>query len=398
MANDDDLYDPYEAKTKPVRPSSAGIPALLDPADREDPDRPVRTEDLIPRHGSHGTPKIWIPDGSRMEYYGRPSGWGQDADNSDRLKAWEVRTTVEGYLDTGAQGRSLRLQRSQLPPPSEAKGQHDAMNDRAKRLVFTADVEGSAKHSMTEKYDLGIPFNVVDEYDYVLEQWVRLTKYMIIVDLPNGAPGIECFVAMDKQRLDQYGEPMFYPDGSPIMVRLAGTFDRLMRYTPCPVCGCSNYIVDLKTSGVNGFEYAQRKSGIQLGIYSRAELYVPWPDGKGADRFPMPDVCQHRGILVWIPEDAPGSVHWINIARGFFRAVELIPRIKEHQKESDWMVEFTPVPNIWAEIDRAVTHLEVQALWHQYPGEHWKENDGALAIYAAARVAIINATPKEIIV
>jgi len=383
---DDEPYDKYAR----VKPSSKGIPALLNPADREDPDRPLRTEDLIPRHGSHGTPKIWLPDGSGMEYYGRPSGWGQDVENAERLAAWRVRKTVEGYLDTGQQGLTLRGERSVLAPPDEDKGGHDKINEKAKNLVFDADRQGTMKHKMTEKYDLGIPFSVVDEYEPVLETWVRLTKYMVIVDLPTGQPGVECFVAMDRQRLDMNGEPMFHPDGEPIMIRLAGTFDRLLRYIPCPICGCRNYIADLKTSSAKGLKYAQRKSGIQLGIYSRAKLYVPWSDGFGADRFDLPDVCLHRGILISIPPDGEGSIHWIDIARGYFRAVSLIPWAKEHQKENDWMREFTPVPNMWTEIDRARTVPEVQALWRQYPGEQWTENDNALTHYASARIEALN--------
>lgn len=381
-----DLYDKYAN----VKPSSAGIPPLLNPEDREDPDRPLRTEDLIPRHGAHDTPKIWLPDGSGMEYYGRPSGWGADADNGELLKNWEVRKVVQGYLDTGQQGMTLRLERSVLAPPDEDKGGHDELNQRAKKLVFDEDRQGSMKHKMTEKYDLGISFNVVDEYDYVLREWVRLTRYMTIVDLPNGKPGVECFVAMDQQRLDMAGEPMFRPDGSPVMVRLAGTFDRLFRYIPCSICGKRNYIADLKTSGATGLLFAQRKSGIQLGAYSRAKLYDPWPDGTGADRFDLPDICLHRGMLISIPPDRPGAMYWIDIARGFFRGVSLIPWIKEHQKETNWMQEFTPVPNIWTEIDRATDQLAVQALYRQYPGPHWNENDGALTIYASNRIAVLN--------
>jgi hypothetical protein len=374
-----DLYDKYG----PVKPSSKGIPALLNPDDREDPDRPLRTEDLIPRHGSHDTPKIWLPDGSGMQYYGRPSGWGACADNEELIAEWSTSKVVEGLLDTGEQGRTLRGERAMLGPREENKGAHKALHKKAKNLVFTADREGTLKHKMTEKYDLGIGFAQVEEYDYVIDEWVRLTRFMPNVHLASGREGVECFVAMDKQRLDQYGQPMFDEDGTPIMIRTAGTFDRLKRWTPCPICGKSNRIVDLKTSSVKSFPYAQRKSGIQLGQYGNAEEYVPWPDGKGADRYPLPDVCLHTGILVSIPPDAPGSLHYVDIARGFFRAVSLIPWIKEHQKEQDWMVEFTPTPNIWLLIDQATTTTEVQALWRQHPGEHW---EGALTKYACARI------------
>jgi hypothetical protein len=384
--DDDEEYDKYAH----IKPSSKGIPPLLNPEDREDPDRPLRTEDLIPRHGSHDTPKIWLPDGSKMEYYGRPSGWGSCLDDESLIQEWMVSKVLEGFLDTGEQGKTLRGERSMLGPRDEDKGGHKKLHEKAKNLVFSADREGTLKHKMTEKYDLGIPFVPVEEYDYVIDEWVRLTRYMPNVPLASGREGVECFVTMDKQRLDQYGEPMFDENGYPIMVRTAGTFDRLKRHTPCPICGKSNRIVDLKTSSVKSFPYAQRKSGIQLGQYANAEEYVPWPDGKGADRFPLPDVCLHTGILVSIPPDAPGSLHYVDIARGFFRAVYLVPAVKEHQKENNWLGEFTPVPNVWVEIDRAETASEVSALWRKHPDAPWKENDSALTNYAMARIAAIN--------
>jgi hypothetical protein len=381
MAND----EPYDKYAR-VKPSSRGVPALLDPADREDPDRPLRTEDLIPRHGSHDTPKIWLPDGSKMEYYGRPSGHGSPAENEELIVEWRISKVVEGLLDTGEQGKTLRGERSMLGPREHDKDGHKKLHEKAKNLVFSADREGTLKHKMTEKYDLGIDFVPVEEYDYIVPEWVRLTKYMSIVPLASGKPGVECFVAMDKQRLDQHGEPMFDHEKQPIMVRQAGTFDRLLRHTPCPICGKRNRIVDLKTSSVKSFPFAQRKSGIQLGIYANAEEYVPWADGTGADRFPLPDVCLHTGILVSIPPDAEGRLYEVDIERGFFRAVSLVPWIKEHQKEQDWLREITPVPNVWVEIDRATTPSEVQQLWRKHPDAPWTENGNALTNYASARI------------
>lgn len=384
-----DLYDKYA--DKPKKPSSRGVPALLDPADRDDPDRPLRTEDLIPRHGSHGTPKIWLPDNSKMEYYARPSGWGKPADDESMINEWYTSKVVEGLLDVGEQSRTLRGERSMLGPRADDKEGHKKLHQRAKNLVFSADREGTLKHKMTEKYDLGIPFAPVEEYDYVIDDWVRLTRFMPNVAMASGRPGVECFVTMDKQRLDQHGEPMFDKDEQPIMVRSAGTFDRLKRHTPCPLCGKSNRIVDLKTSSVKSFPFAQRKSGIQLGQYGNGKEYVPWADGTGADRYDLPDVCLHTGILVLIPPDAPGSIHYVDIARGFFRAVSLIPLIRDHQKENDWMQEFTPVPNVWLEIDRAQSEQEVQALWRKHPDADWK---GGLTEYASARIRDL-ANPKE---
>lgn len=383
-----ELYDPWAT---PKRPSSAGkAPALRDPADRDDPDRPVMTQDLIPRHGRTKAPKIWWPDGSRMSYYGRPSGWGEDADNGDRLKAWESRMIVNGYLNTGQQGRTLAARRSLIDPDDKAA--LDLIDQEAKRLVFDADILGTMKHSMTEKYDLGIPFTPTEEYEYVITEWVRLTRYFTIVDLPDGRPGVECFIAFDEQRRDPATfEPLFDADGEPIMVRLAGTFDRLVEYIPCTNCGAKNYILDLKTSGLKSLPFAQRKTGIQLGIYGHGKLYVPWADGLGATRTDLPDVCRCRGIIVSIPPDGEGTVKWVNIARGYRRAVTLIPQIKEHQKEQDWSKGFTPVPNLHLLLRRAHTEAEVKALFHQYPGEHWAADDNLLTRLASARINEIGA-------
>lgn len=394
--SDSDLYDKYA--DKPPRYSSAGkAPALRDPADRDNPDRPVWIADLVPRHGGNGQPKIWLPEGDRMEYYRRPSSHGEPGETSERLKAWEVRKVVEGYEDTGIPGRELLAKRRRLLPPDEDKGGHDRVNQEAKRLVFKADLVGTHKHAVTEKHDLGLDWEPDEEDIPDLMEWVRLTRHLEIVDLPDGRPGIEAFVAMDAQRLDQFGQPMFDPQGHPVMIRAAGSFDRLWRYTPCSLCGHSNYIGDLKTSSAKGLLYAQRKTGIQTGIYCRSKLYVPWSDGRGATRYTLPDVCTHRAIIVSIPAGTgQGSVYWVNVARGAFRAVSLIPQILDHQKENDWMVEFTPVPSIHAEIAKATSRDEIVALYHQYPGEHWKADNGALTIYASARVEELQAQ-KEIV-
>ena len=388
------LYD--EWSQRPKRPSSAGIPALLDPADRDDPDRPIRTEDLIPRHGGNGSPKLWLPDGKTMAYYGRPSGAGEPLDNNERLKVWESRKIVQGLLDTGQQGSTLRLRRATLGPVDENKAAHDALLQEAKRLVFDADQQGTAKHRLTEMYDLGMPVEAPDEYEDIIPKWVSLTRYMKIVETPWGTPGVECFVAMDEQRIDMYGNPLFDLHGEPIMIRMAGTFDRLFEYVPCPICGRTRYIGDLKTSTLTGLEHAMRKSGIQLGIYGKSRFYRPYEDGSGADRYSLGDVCPHRGIIVSIPPEGEEGVYWIDIARGAFKALSLVPLVKEHQSEKDWMQRFEPVPNLWALIDSCQTQREIQALWHQYPGPHWDENDKALVKYGAARVAAIAAGPKAI--
>lgn len=378
------LDDPWD---RPKRKSSRGIPPLNDPSEREDLDRPLRTEDLIPRHAGNGQPKLWLPDGSKMAYYGRPSGWGKPADNTDRLGMWETRMTLSAFLDYGSQSRTFRAERMALGPPQENKDGHNALNERALNFVADQDRVGTALHKITERHDLNLPLILDEEFQEDLVEWVRLTRYMEIVELPTGAPGIECFVAMDVERRWPNGEVVTDASGDPLMVRLAGTFDRLFRYTPCEICGRANYIADLKSGKETGLEWSERVNGIQLGSYRNSKLYVPHSDGCGADRYDLPDVCPHRGIIISLPAGSgSGSMHWIDIARGYERAICLIPQIKAHQSEHNWMREFVPVPNIWAEIDKCASSLAVRDLWNQYPGQHWADNGGALTIYASNKV------------
>lgn len=378
MTTTDDLYDPYE-KTGGSGPGRDSVNGY---------ERPLRTEDLIPRHNNpnDGRPKIWWPNGSRMTYYSRPSSWGKKAEDTTNLSKWEGRVKASGMLDYGAQSRALRAEWAALGPLNENKAGHDAILDSAKNLVDQAAREGTALHTITERYDLGLEVNPGEDYEPHLAEWSRLTRNFEIVTLPDGRPGVECFVAMDHLRQDM--DPTQYYS----WVRLAGTFDRLWHYKPCEICGRSNYIGDLKGGKADKLIWSKASFAVQMGIYGNAKLYVPKPDGTGADRYDLPDVCPHNGILVSVPTDTGrGSVHWIDIASGFQTAIDLIPRITAHRRKKNWTVPFTPTPNLVDLIGRAETPNTVRDLWREHPSEEWQANDGALINLASARITELEA-------
>ena len=369
-------------RTKPLR----------DAFDDGDFNRPERIEDTVPRHGSNGTPKVWWPDNSRQSFYGRPSGWGKKGENTSNLERWKVRTTVSGYLDFGDQSKALRAERAALGP--EDKAQHNALNEKALRLANVQDRLGTAVHALTERHDLG-QSTVPGEYAPDLEAWKQITRHFKIVTMPSGRPGVEVFVALDYDITDPAtGQVAINPDdGLPFRtVRLAGTFDRLVRYRPCSICGCRNYILDLKTGKI---VFGQQTIAVQLGIYSGSKEYIPFADG--GERHDLPDVCLHRGIVINLPAGTGvAQAVWVNIAWGYSKAVELIPRITSYQYKKDLILDFTPAPDVWLAVENASTPQEVRQLHAQYPGPHWTENDHALALFASKRINDLGgqSTPK----
>lgn len=380
------LADPFESEPRRAV-------KLRDPFEAANPyERPQRVEDTVPRHPTNGTPKVWLPDNSKQQFYGRPSGWGKKAEDSTNLERWKVRKTVAAFLDFGEQSRALRAERGTLGPVDEDKGKHNQLNEKALRQTNVADQIGTAVHAMTERNDLGERFTCPEEYRGDLEAWRRATQHFEVVTMPSGRPGVEVFVALDYEPIDGLGQPIINEDtNAPFRpVRLAGTFDRLVRYKPCPICGCRNYILDLKTGGL---VYGQQSHAVQLGIYGGAMEYIHYDDG--GERFALPDVCRHRGIIVNLPAGTgEAQVKWVNIAWGYRKAVDFIMRLLSYQRMQGLMVDFTPTPDLWGVIDHATSEAEIRALLVTYPGEHWQADDFALAKYAAAKIEFLGGTVR----
>jgi hypothetical protein len=360
-------------------------------------ERPPRVEDRIPVHRNprDGRPQIWLPDGSKAIYYSRPSSWGKKVEDQTNLSKWETRVTLSGYLDFGEQSRALRAERSALGPSedtSDSKKAHNDLNERAKGLVSTADRVGTALHTITERDDLGLPVNPGDDFRADLEEWRRLTRHFQIATMPNGDPGVECFVATDIPRFNADGSPVINTYGYHDHVRLAGTFDRLWIYKPCMVvidektgekCGRRKYIGDLKSGKLTSVDYNGLSWAVQEAVYRAGKQYVPWSDGQGADRFDLDDVCPHVAITLSLPAGSgKGTVIWTNIAQGHSVAEGLVPAVKDARKMKNWFVPFEPVPDLYAAIDACRSVSEIRKVWRENPSEEWYANDQALINHA----------------
>lgn len=328
--------------------------------------RPERVEDGLEREPRYGRPRVWVPDGKYQRYYSRPSSWGKKADDTTKLAEWQTRTAVSGFLDFGDQSKTLRMQWAGTG--SDDKEKRNELCDKARHLVDESDKRGTAFHAITERHDLGMTVNPPEEYVADLEAYIQIMKHFEIVSMPSGRPGVEVFVAFD--HVDVHGKP----------VRLAGTFDRMLRHDPCFICGRRNRIGDLKTGSI---QWGKQTMAVQLGVYANAKEYIPWPDGKGADRFDLPDVCPHKGFIINVrPESGEAEIHWLDIAWGFNQAVTLIPEINDFRRHKNVMLPWTPVPSMWRLVDECTTTDQLRALWTRYPGAPWDANDGALTKYA----------------
>jgi hypothetical protein len=389
-----DLYDPYESKNAggDGTHSASSVTATVNGFER-----PPRVEDMIPRHPGEndGRPKIWLPDGSKMLYYGRPSSRGKKIEDTRNLSAWEVRVILSAFLDYGDQSEALQIERSALGPSetsTESKRAHDKLYQRAKEMVSTASRVGTALHTITERYDLGLPVIPPAKFKADLEEWKRLTEHFEIATMPDGRPGVECFVAFDQPRFDPNGEPILNRWGYHDHVRLAGTFDRLWRYKPCDICGCQYYVGDLKSGKNESVQYNGGSWGVQEGVYAWSDQYVPAANGLSARRYPIPDVCKHLAITLSLPAGSGhGEAVWTNIVGGHKATMGLIPEVMTHRNESKkWLKPFIPSPNLWAEVDRCGTPDEIRSLFRKYPTDEWKANDNALIQHASSIIALMN--------
>ena len=334
-------------------------------------ERPERTEDRVDRD-RWGKPRI-LPLGESMptteaarkralrSYY-RPSSFAEVLENHYNLERWSERMMANGLMAE----RRLRAAYAAIGPTEESSETKEAANNvlaeakKAARARDKAD-EGTAVHALTERHDLGLPISFVpDEFAGNLDDWKRLTACFEIID-------VECFVVED-----QY--------------RLAGTFDRLVKYyEPCPNCGAVYYIADLKTGTI---QWGGMKMGAQLGIYAHGAYYDP---ATGL-RTPLPQVCQCRGIIFHIPSGQPygsGERKWLNIGQGWNLAVRLAHEVREARKKSNWWLDFTEGPNIPAMVSDATTREELVALYRLYKS-HWREEHTMLVNVRLTEIASSN--------
>lgn len=325
--------------------------------------RPPRVEDALERHGRDGRPKIWLPDGSGKRYYSRPSSWGKVLEDTTNLSKWSTRVTVDGFVSFGKQSSTLRAEWAAVDP--DDKDALDKLCEKGKGLREDADRVGTAVHAMTERHDLGLTVKPSDEHVADLEAWKWITRHFEIVK-------VECFVVNDE-------------------IQVGGTFDRLVKWKPCPRCGGRYYILDLKTGKIR---FGQSAIGVQLGCYGNSVFYSPvipphMEVGAGGIapglREPLPEgTCRCRGIVVHLPAGSGlASLHWVDIERGWHLAHTLVAQIRAERRNGAWMEEFAPTADVLGLIELANSKEEINAIWAEHRREWTDEHTAA----GAARLA-----------
>jgi hypothetical protein len=268
--------------------------------------------DGICRDG-RGSPRIILPDGRKVLSYSRASSYGDALDDKSNLIAWSQANALRGAIAE--------------PPLLDRFGQVDdgwvtqEAKDAAKRVIedlaraggseVKAD-KGTNVHAWTELLDKGHDLNTLleqipDEHyaDLMAYAWVTEDYEHLL---------IEQFCVLDTHKV-------------------AGTPDRVTRMPgqKCPVCEREVYIWDLKTGRVS---FAQ-KMAVQLAIYSRSSLYrqVEVDGGVYGNRHPLPEVCQHRGVILNLPAGSgQADLYWIDIEAGWHAVEHEIPAVKAWRK------------------------------------------------------------------
>ena len=207
----------------------------------------------IPRqNGESGRPRIWLPDGSRRLYYGRPSSLGSDLESKEGLMRWGERMVLEGIHHQPSLLERHEKVRQQFEDRTsrEYKAATQKISDEAKIVANAqskADI-GTALHDVTECIDHGrdpgwIPPEfepLVYAYAHAMDE-ARRAYDMEIIDT-------ELFMVNDAWKQ-------------------GGTLDKLVRWKG------KLRIADSKTSST--LKYSKAKFCIQLGTYAGGCRYDP---------------------------------------------------------------------------------------------------------------------------
>lgn len=262
-----------------------------------------------------GSPRIILPDGKKVLSYSRASSYGDALDDKSNLIAWSQANALRGAIaEPSLLGTFGEVDDGWVT--QEAK-------DAAKRVIEDLARAGGAEvkadkgtnvHAWTELLDKGHNLNTLLE-QIPDEHYADLMAYAWVTeDYEHLA--IEEFSVLDTHKV-------------------AGTPDRVTRMPgmPCPVCGLEVYIWDLKTGRVS---FAQ-KMAVQLSIYSRSVIYRQLVDnitGEAfAERVPLADVCQHRGVILNLPAGSgKADLYWIDIEAGWHAVENEIPAVKAWRK------------------------------------------------------------------
>lgn len=284
-----------------------------------------KTNNPIKCKGSCGPTKADpdLPVGRVRRSYIRTTTYIDVLDDKSNLEAWQMRMVIVGVAaDTGllADVGTLYAEQKQAETDLRALGMDadpeavvalkaaakmpkDELNRRAQVAKQKAGAEdkadkGTELHALSELRDQGIdlPKGITFADTLDLAAYSCASEGFKIIHMEKLVVCDELKIGGTPDRVSEWwgNSPLVAPDGKVYQ----------------PGDG-SRFITDLKTGTV---EYGALKMAMQLGIYSRSELY----DHLTGDRTPMENVDQKWGIIMNVPAGSgEGALYWADLELGW---------------------------------------------------------------------------------
>lgn len=295
---------------------------------QEGPSRPgdgqLEEAGVIPRDG-RGSPKIWLPDGSKRASYSRPSSIGSALEDKDNLIPWHgSRVAIGAMREPGILEEMSAMEARGFDWDSQdGKG----LSRKFEARLFesgggnkAADV-GTFWHDVLERIDHGLdPGFIPDEFQPYVDAYTEMMD-RIKAEYEFSVLGTEMFGVNDG-------------------LKIAGTMDMLALMR---VGGKMQVVVvDKKTS--QSLDFAQGKFVIQLWAYANMVRYDPAAAlrkenkfGLGVGRSPLhtfadgvaAEVNKATGFIQHIPSGS-SEAHWVPIPIQYGQqGYELAQQVKE---------------------------------------------------------------------
>jgi hypothetical protein len=242
----------------------------------------------------------------------RATTWAKTTADTFTLNQWQIRMVLKGLaMSPSLIMRVAKVMNDHLPP-GEEKAELQPIAEDAKTVAAAREPaeQGTGMHALAEQIDSGIELEVIPE------PWDRdLVAYQNIL-LKEGLSPIPEYIERIVlcKRYD-----------------VAGKYDRILRMsTPCPECGSSLAIGDLKTG--RDLQYGWNEISIQLALYAHADLMLDY----ATDTFePMPVVCLHTAYVMHVPVGKGlATLYKVDVEAGWAGS-ELVRMIRDWRGRKD---------------------------------------------------------------
>lgn len=255
-----------------------------------------------PERDAYGRYKLKTPSGGTKAHQRVTTFAGLVADTYN-ISKWMQRSVAIGLHK---RPDLYSLMGSYRDPHGDNRDQVNILVDQAREAsgASTGATLGTALHSYTEQFDLGIDVQIPTPWDQDVKAYDAALLQNNIKIIPEY---VERVVA-----LDQY--------------TVAGTFDRIVEIDG------QLYIADLKT-GKDPAAFPHEIC-IQLGCYANADVMYDY----NWEREPMPDVDKERALVMHLPPGkATCEFYWFDIASGWAMA-ETCYNVRQWRKKKAGLV------------------------------------------------------------